>query len=50
MQRGDQADRQLADHEQRLDTLERGRWPLPSVLALVAVFGLVLTTWQFATQ
>ncbi|MEU8776288.1 hypothetical protein [Streptomyces sp. NPDC048606] len=46
VQRGDQVDRQLADHEQRLDALEKTRWPLPSVLALVAVIGLALTLWQ----
>ncbi|MGD3105978.1 hypothetical protein [Streptomyces sp. YGL11-2] len=28
-QRSDQIDRQLADHEQRLDNLERARRPLP---------------------
>ncbi|MGA5063302.1 hypothetical protein ACWGE1_00535 [Streptomyces sp. NPDC054932] len=48
VQRGDQVDRQLADHEQRLDALEKTRWPLPSVLALVAVIGLALTLWQNA--
>lgn len=35
----------LADHETRLRTLERGRWPLPTIAALVggavtAVFAL----------
>ncbi|OII60852.1 hypothetical protein BJP40_08290 [Streptomyces sp. CC53] len=50
VQRGDQTDRALADHEQRLDTLERGRWPLPSVAALVAVSGLALSLWQLATR
>ncbi|MEU5342997.1 hypothetical protein AB0I27_06665 [Streptomyces sp. NPDC050597] len=48
VQRGDQTDRQLADHDQRLDNLERSRWPLPSVAALVAVLGLTLSVWQFA--
>ncbi|MEV4036362.1 hypothetical protein [Streptomyces umbrinus] len=48
VQRGDQTDRQLADHDQRLDNLERSRWPLPSVAALVAVLGLTLSMWQFA--
>ncbi|MET7616948.1 hypothetical protein [Streptomyces sp. NPDC005408] len=48
VQRSDQTDRQLADHEQRLDALERSRWPLPSILALVAVAGLALTLWQLA--
>ncbi|MGE9695908.1 hypothetical protein [Streptomyces sp. CH6] len=50
VQRGDQTDRQLADHEQRLDALERNRWPLPSLAALVAVCGLFLSLWQFATR
>ncbi|MGA5509360.1 hypothetical protein [Streptomyces umbrinus] len=48
VQRGDQTDRQLADHDQRLDNLERSRWPLPSVAALIAVVGLTLSVWQFA--
>lgn len=48
VQRGDQTDRQLTDHDQRLDALERARWPLPSLAALVAVFGLVVSLWQFA--
>ncbi|MFJ7267240.1 hypothetical protein ACIQV3_11345 [Streptomyces sp. NPDC099050] len=46
VQRGEQTDRQLADHEARLDTLERSRWPLPSLAALVAIVGLLLTLWQ----
>ncbi|KUF19595.1 hypothetical protein [Streptomyces silvensis] len=50
VQRGDQTDRAIADHETRLDTLERSRWPLPSVAALVALVGLTLSLWQFATR
>ncbi|MER7464037.1 hypothetical protein [Streptomyces sp. NPDC097981] len=50
VQRSDQVDRQLADHEARLDALEKTRWPLPSVLALVAVIGLALTLWQTAAH
>ncbi|MFJ6052294.1 hypothetical protein [Streptomyces sp. NPDC092307] len=50
VQRSDQVDRQLADHEERLDALEKSRWPLPSVLALVAVIGLALTLWQTAAH
>ncbi|MFK0108504.1 hypothetical protein [Streptomyces sp. NPDC091217] len=33
----------------RLDALERARWPLPSIAALVAILGLALSVWQFAT-
>ncbi|WP_376697770.1 hypothetical protein [Streptomyces eurocidicus] len=49
VQRSDQSDRQLADHENRLDALERTRWPLPSIAALVAILGLILTLWQTTT-
>ncbi|AYD86215.1 hypothetical protein SEA_DAROLANDSTONE_24 [Streptomyces phage Darolandstone] len=34
----------------RLDALERARWPLPSIAALVGLVGLALTLWQFATR
>lgn len=41
VQRSDQTDKQLADHETRLDVLERNRWPLPAIAALTAVGSLV---------
>ncbi|WP_326728854.1 hypothetical protein [Streptomyces phaeochromogenes] len=50
VQRGDQTDRQLADHDQRLDNLERSRWPLPSVAAVVGVSGLALSLYQLAAK
>ena len=31
-----------ADHERRLRSLERSRWPLPSVAALVAIAAVVI--------
>ncbi|MFJ9645022.1 hypothetical protein [Streptomyces sp. NPDC101206] len=43
VQRSDQTDKAIADHEQRLDQLERSRWPLPSLAALTAVGSLVYT-------
>ncbi|MER7725526.1 hypothetical protein [Streptomyces sp. NPDC096323] len=46
VQRSDQTDEQLADHEARLDTLERARWPLPSVGALTATAGLTVALWE----
>ncbi|WP_372408378.1 hypothetical protein [Streptomyces luteireticuli] len=46
VQRSDQTDRQLADHETRLDALERARWPLASVVALTAVAGLIVSLVQ----
>ncbi|MBZ4320627.1 hypothetical protein [Streptomyces huiliensis] len=42
VQRNDQTDRLLADHEARLDALERGRWPLASVTVLVALAGVAV--------
>lgn len=48
VQRSDQLDTRLADHEQRLDALEKNRWPVPSIVALVAVVGLAITLWQAA--
>jgi hypothetical protein len=41
VQRGDQTDKRLDDHDSRLDTLERSRWPLPSLAVLVALAGLI---------
>jgi hypothetical protein len=32
----------IKDHEARLRSLERGRWPLPTVSVLVALVALVL--------
>jgi hypothetical protein len=46
VQRSDQTDRQLADHEQRLDALERSRWPLASIGALAAIATVVVTAWE----
>ncbi|MGW1405013.1 hypothetical protein [Streptomyces sp. NPDC002403] len=34
----------------RLDALERARWPLPSLAALVGVIGLALTLWQLSQK
>ncbi|RLU83916.1 hypothetical protein CTZ27_27485 [Streptomyces griseocarneus] len=46
VQRSDQTDRQLADHESRLDSLERARWPLASIAALTALAGLAISVLQ----
>ncbi|MFI1942069.1 hypothetical protein ACH44C_33665 [Streptomyces purpureus] len=48
VQRGDQTDKQLADHEARLDALEKARWPLPSLAALVSLGALGATLYQLA--
>ncbi|MFF9284877.1 hypothetical protein [Streptomyces griseosporeus] len=46
VQRGDQTDRAIADHENRLDALERTRWPLPSLAALTGAGALAVSAWQ----
>lgn len=46
VQRNDQTDKQLADHESRLDALERARWPLPSVAAVTGLAALGLTLYE----
>ncbi|MFI9613197.1 hypothetical protein ACIHCM_16240 [Streptomyces sp. NPDC052023] len=50
VQRSDQTDKQLADHEQRLDALERSRWPLASMAALAAVGAVVVGAWELALR
>ncbi|MFI9005111.1 hypothetical protein [Streptomyces sp. NPDC053541] len=50
VQRGDQTDKQLADHETRLDALERGRWPLPSIAALTGLAALGITLYELAAR
>lgn len=35
-------ERKLDDHENRIRALERGRWPLPSLAALVSIAALVI--------
>ncbi|MCI3240305.1 hypothetical protein MQN93_11275 [Streptomyces sp. 7R016] len=46
VQRGEQTDKKLDEHESRLDALERNRWPLPAVAAMTGVGALVVSAWQ----
>jgi hypothetical protein len=48
LERGD-TERQKRN-DTRLADLERGRWPLPSLAALVALCGLILSLWQLANR
>ncbi|WP_225802513.1 hypothetical protein [Streptomyces sp. NK15101] len=50
VQRSDQTDKQLADHEARLDELERARWPLASIAALTASAGVLVALWEVAVR
>nr|WTB32652.1 hypothetical protein OG781_27085 [Streptomyces sp. NBC_00830] len=46
LQRVDQTDKALGEHEERLDALERTRWPLPSLAVVTSCTALALTLWQ----
>ncbi|MYW68766.1 hypothetical protein GTY65_32510 [Streptomyces sp. SID8379] len=48
LQRADQTDKTLGEHEERLDALERTRWPLPSLAALTSCAALAVALWQSA--
>ena len=50
VQRSDQTDKQLADHEARLDALERARWPAASIAALTASAGVLVAVWELAAR
>lgn len=42
VQQGTQSAKEIVDHEARLRNLEKGRWPLASITALVALAALLL--------
>jgi hypothetical protein len=46
LQRADQVDKILAEHDGRIAVLERARWPLPSAAALTGLAGLGIAIWQ----
>ncbi|GAA3374264.1 hypothetical protein GCM10020367_37470 [Streptomyces sannanensis] len=50
VQRSDQTDKQLADHESRLDALERARWPVASIGAVTASAGLMIAVWELVRR
>lgn len=50
LQRADQADKVLGEHEERLEALERTRWPLPSLTVVVSCTALGLTLWEASSR
>lgn len=40
----------VLDHETRLRALERARWPLPSLAALVSLAALAMTLYEMASR
>jgi len=39
---GSQSAQQIVDHEARIRSLEKGRWPLPSLAVLVSLVSVIL--------
>jgi hypothetical protein len=50
VQRAGQTDRAVDDLDTRVTALEKARWPLPSIAALVGVSGLAVSLWQLAAK
>ncbi|MCM1943340.1 hypothetical protein NC239_34655 [Streptomyces sp. G3] len=46
VERSNRTEKDLGELEQRVAALEKSRWPLPSVAALVGAAGLGLGLWQ----
>lgn len=46
--RHDALERDSQDHEARIRSLERGRWPLPSIAAIAAIASLILAAIALA--
>ncbi|NGN64434.1 hypothetical protein G5C51_11035 [Streptomyces sp. A7024] len=45
LQRADQAEKVLDDHDHRLEILEQARWPLPSIAALTGLLALAVALY-----
>ncbi|GAA3374751.1 hypothetical protein [Streptomyces racemochromogenes] len=50
LQRTDQAEADIDALEQRVESLERARWPLPSIAAVTGLAGLGLTLYQLVSK
>lgn len=50
VRRDEDIDARFQDHESRIRTVERARWPLPSVAALTGVGGLVTSLIVLLTR
>ncbi|WP_436777961.1 hypothetical protein [Yinghuangia sp. YIM S09857] len=46
LQRADQTDKVLDEHDERIHVLERARWALPSVATLTGLSGMCVAVWQ----
>ncbi|MFE5301803.1 hypothetical protein [Streptomyces sp. NPDC056632] len=46
VQRSDQTDKQIDEHDKRIDALEKNRWPLPSIASVTGCAALALTLYE----
>ncbi|NUK32204.1 hypothetical protein HRW12_00130 [Streptomyces lunaelactis] len=46
VQRSDQTDKAVDDLEQRVTSLENGRWPLPTIAVLASITAVGLTLYE----
>jgi hypothetical protein len=46
VQRSDQTDKEIADLQERVTSLEKTRWPLPTIAVLAAVVSAVMALVQ----
>ncbi|WP_406303680.1 hypothetical protein OHA61_16720 [Streptomyces sp. NBC_00885] len=46
VQRSDQTDKAVDDLEQRVTSLEKGRWPLPTIAVLASITAVGLTLYE----
>ncbi|ORT54294.1 hypothetical protein [Streptomyces sp. CB03238] len=48
VQRSDQTDKAVEDLEARVTSLEKGRWPLPTIAVLASITAVALTLYGVA--
>ncbi|MFE2179043.1 hypothetical protein [Streptomyces sp. NPDC059455] len=49
VQRSDQTDKAVEDLEARVTSLEKGRWPLPTIAVLASITAVALTLFGIAS-
>ncbi|MGW7195558.1 hypothetical protein [Streptomyces chryseus] len=50
VQRSEQTDKQLIEHDTRITALERSRWPLPSLAVLTSLAALGTTLYGLTSR
>jgi predicted nuclease with TOPRIM domain len=50
VERSNRTEKDVGELEQRVASLEKARWPLPSIAAVCGVAGLGMALWQAAAR